>query len=38
MDVADLGPAVLSLHAPVELIGKADAFAASEAYRVFLGG
>ncbi len=38
MDVVDLGPAVLSLHAPVELIGKADAFAAAEAYRIFFEG
>lgn len=38
MDVIDLGPAVLSLHAPMELTSKADLLCAQRAYRLFLGG
>lgn len=35
MDVLDSGPAVLSLHSPWEMVSKADAFAALEAYAAF---
>jgi aspartyl aminopeptidase len=38
MDVVDLGPALLSLHAPMELSSKADLLCARKAYREFLGG
>ncbi|MEM4728611.1 MAG: aminopeptidase [Thermoplasmata archaeon] len=35
MDVVDLGPCVLSLHAPMELTSKADLFCAVRAYTSF---
>lgn len=35
-DVVDLGTAMLSMHAPIELVSKADAYMTSKAYRVFL--
>ena len=35
MDVVDLGPCVLSLHAPMELTGKADLLCTVRAYRRF---
>jgi len=38
MDVVDLGPSVLSLHAPMELCSKADLFCSEKAYRKFLEG
>jgi aspartyl aminopeptidase len=38
MDVVDLGPSLLSLHAPMELSSKADLLCARRAYREFLGG
>jgi aspartyl aminopeptidase len=38
MDVVDLGPSILSLHAPMELCHKADLYCAQRAYRAFLEG
>ncbi|WP_138158790.1 aminopeptidase [Peptoniphilus catoniae] len=35
-EVVDLGTAMLSMHAPIELVSKADAYMTSKAYRVFL--
>ena len=35
MDVLDLGPALLSLHAPYEMASVADVRASREAYRAF---
>ena len=35
MDVVDCGPAVLSLHAPWEMVSKADILATYEAYLAF---
>lgn len=35
LDVLDCGPAVLSMHAPYEVISKADLFMTKEAYRVY---
>ncbi len=35
-EVVDMGVAMLSMHAPVELASKADAYMTSKAYRVFL--
>lgn len=35
MDVADCGPAVLSLHSPWEMVSKADVLASYDAYRAF---
>lgn len=35
MDVVDVGPAVLSLHAPWEMVSKADALSSHDAYRAF---
>lgn len=37
MDVVDIGPAVLSMHAPFEIISKGDLYATYHAYKVFLG-
>ena len=36
MNVIDSGVAVLSMHAPWEIISKADLYEAVKAYRVFL--
>lgn len=36
MDVLDIGIPVLSMHAPVEAIGKADLYMAYQAYQLFL--
>lgn len=36
MDVVDMGPAVLSMHAPFEIISKGDLYATFHAYKVFL--
>ena len=36
MDVVDVGPAVLSMHAPFEIISKGDLYATYHAYKVFL--
>ncbi len=36
MDVIDMGPAVLSMHAPFEIISKGDLFATYHSYKVFL--
>lgn len=36
MDVLDMGPAVLSMHAPFEVISKGDLYATYHAYKVFL--
>lgn len=36
MDVVDMGPAVLSMHAPFEIISKGDLYATYHAYKVFL--
>jgi len=38
MDVVDLGPSLLSLHAPMELSSKADLYCAKMAYHKFLEG
>ncbi|WP_352425945.1 aminopeptidase 1 [Aminomonas paucivorans] len=38
MDVLDLGPALLSMHAPYELVSTADVLASREAYRAFYEG
>jgi len=36
MDVIDMGPAVLSMHSPFEVLGKSDLYATVQALRVFL--
>ena len=36
MDVIDMGPAVLSMHAPFEIISKGDLFATYHSYKVFI--
>ena len=36
MDVIDMGPAVLSMHSPFELVSKVDIHATIEAFRAFL--
>jgi len=36
MDVIDMGPAVLSMHSPFEVLGKADLYATVLAFRAFL--
>jgi len=38
MDVIDLGPCVLSLHAPMELTSKADIYCTKRVYLKFLEG
>ena len=38
MDVVDCGPAVLSLHAPWEMVSKADVLSTYEAYLAFWKG
>ncbi|SNR78953.1 Aspartyl aminopeptidase [Humidesulfovibrio mexicanus] len=35
MDVIDMGPAVLSMHSPFEVLGKADLYATVQACRAF---
>lgn len=35
-DVVDMGPAMLSMHAPIELTSKADAYMSYRAYKVFM--
>ncbi|MGM0419943.1 MAG: aminopeptidase [Bacillota bacterium] len=35
LDVLDSGPAVLSMHAPYELVSKADLYQTKEAYRAY---
>ncbi len=35
MDVVDVGPAVLSLHSPCEMVSKADILSSFDAYRAF---
>jgi aspartyl aminopeptidase len=35
MDVLDMGPCLLSMHAPWELVSKADLLACLDAYRAF---
>ncbi|HOO64404.1 MAG TPA: aminopeptidase 1 [Synergistaceae bacterium] len=35
MDVLDMGPCLLSMHAPWELVSKADLLACMDAYRAF---
>ena len=35
MDVVDVGPAVLSLHSPCEMLSKADVLSTCDAYRAF---
>lgn len=35
MDVIDMGPAVLSMHSPFEVLGKADLYATVLAFRAF---
>ncbi len=37
-DVVDCGTAMLSMHAPVELVSKADAYMTFKAYRAFFRG
>ena len=36
MEVIDSGVAVLSMHAPMEVISKADLYEAIRAYRAFM--
>lgn len=36
MDVIDMGPAVLSMHAPFEIISKGDLYSTYHSYKVFL--
>jgi len=36
MDVIDMGPAVLSMHAPFEIISKGDLYATFHSYKVFI--
>ncbi|MCX8095365.1 MAG: aminopeptidase [Caldisericia bacterium] len=36
MDVIDMGPGVLSMHAPFEIISKGDLFATYHSYKVFI--
>jgi len=38
MDVVDLGPSLLSLHAPMEISSKVDLLCAEKAYRKFFEG
>lgn len=35
-EVVDIGTAMLSMHAPIELLSKADAYMTSKAYEVFV--
>ena len=35
-EVVDMGPAVLSMHAPIELSSKADAYMTYKAYKAFM--
>lgn len=35
MDTIDMGPAVLSMHSPFELVSKADLYATKLAYQAF---
>ena len=37
MDIVDCGPAVLNMHAPYEIVSKADLYSAYQAYKAFLG-
>ena len=36
MEVIDSGVAVLSMHAPMEIISKADLYEARKAYKAFM--
>ncbi|MDT8273664.1 MAG: aminopeptidase, partial [Desulfomonilia bacterium] len=36
MDIVDMGPALLSMHAPFEISSKVDVYAAYLAYRAFM--
>ncbi len=36
MEVIDSGVAVLNMHAPMEIISKADLYEAAKAYQVFM--
>jgi len=36
MDVVDAGPAILSMHSPLEISSKVDLYACFEGYRAFL--
>ena len=36
MNVIDAGVAVLNMHAPMEIVSKADVYEAYKAYKVFL--
>ncbi|MCG8563718.1 MAG: aminopeptidase [Desulfobacterales bacterium] len=38
MDVLDCGPALLSMHAPLEVSSKADVYMTYRAYQAFYGG
>ncbi|RMD59494.1 aminopeptidase, partial [Candidatus Parcubacteria bacterium] len=38
MDIVDMGVPVLNMHAPLEIISKADLYAAYLAYQAFLAG
>ena len=38
MDVIDCGPAILSMHSPLEISSKVDIYSCFEAYGVFLTG
>ena len=35
MDVLDIGVPVLSMHAPFEVVSKADVYSTAQAYRAF---
>lgn len=35
MDIIDMGPAVLSMHSPFEVLGKSDLYATVQAFRAF---
>ena len=37
-DIIDIGPALLSMHSPLEIASKADFLALKECYRVFFNG
>jgi aspartyl aminopeptidase len=38
MDVIDCGPALISMHSPLEISSKIDIYSSYEAYKAFLTG
>jgi len=36
MDVVDIGPGLISMHSPFEIVSKMDLWSAYRAYKVFL--